>query len=83
MKLEEKIREAMVNQIVTTGYNDRMEKIAENGIDDIAGINYTEVVRNGLDANGALTKQAADETLIREIRRQIVLTGYQNAQNNQ
>lgn len=83
MKLQDSIKEAMVRQIVNTGYNDRMDKIARDGIDDIACIDYSGVVAAGVNSDGSLTKQAADETIIREIRRQIVMTGYQNAQHNQ
>lgn len=83
MELKDMIKKAMVDQIVSIGYHDRMEKIAEHGIDDIAGIDYTDVVARGQNNDGTLTKQAADETVTREIRRQIVATGYYNALNNQ
>jgi len=83
MKLNEMVKKAMSNEIVRIGYETRMLKIAEHGIDDVAGIDYTNVVQEGLDGNGELTKQAAEETLTREMRRQIVLTGYNDAMNRQ
>jgi len=83
MKLEQMIKQAMVDHIVSFGYHERMEKIAEHGVDDIAGIDYTSVVAHGQNNDGSLTKQAADETVTREIRRQIVATGYYNTLNNQ
>lgn len=82
MKLEERIKQAIIEQIIQTGYEDRMNKIAENGMDDYAGIDYTDVVASGMEADGSLTKQAADETIIREIRRQIVSAGYNYAKSN-
>lgn len=82
MKLNDMIKQAMAEHIVNVGYNDRLQKIARSGIDDIANIDYTETVARGMNQDGSLTKQAADETITREIRRQIVATGYYNALNN-
>lgn len=82
MKLEDRIKEAMVEQIIQTGYEDRMNKIAQEGMDDYAGIDYSDAVANGTNRDGTLTKQAADETIIREMRRQIVLAGYNHAISN-
>ena len=82
MELKDMVKEAMAKQIVTIGYENRMNKIAADGIDDIANIDYTNVVQDGRDRDGMLTKQAADETITREIRRQIVLAGYENALKN-
>lgn len=81
MKFEDQVKQAMVNQIISSGYNDRMEKIAKDGIDDIANIQYADVLQTGRGANGELTKQAADEVVTREMRRQIVLSGYLDSIN--
>lgn len=83
MKLQDQIKEAISDRIVEIGYNDRMDKIARDGMDDIANIDYTDVVARGTNNDGTLTKQAADETVTREIRRQIVAAGYYNALNNE
>ena len=83
MKLDERIKNAIAEGIIDAGYRDRMSKIAEHGVDDFAGISYNDVVAAGVGADGILTKQAADETITREIRRQIVAAGYDMARINQ
>lgn len=82
MTLQDKIKDAIVDRIIQTGYEDRVEKIARYGLDDYAGIDYTDVMENGYDRNGQLTKQAADMAILCEKRRQIVEAGYNQAKYN-